>query len=102
MPPKKVENVTMEIMAFGDVEMFTRPCVDCGQITGSFCDHCFAKDRIDDEQWAENQHTPLCTACDENFKMCHFCRGLLWARQPAWPCARVSVGQTATESRKTA
>ena len=102
MPPREVENVTMEIMAFGtDEQIFIRPCVDCGQITGCFCDHRFAKDRIDDEKWAENQRTSLCTACDQSFNMCHFCRRLLWARQPAWPCARVSVGQTATESKTT-
>ena len=83
MPPKKVEDVTMEIVAYGTVEMLTRPCVDCGRITGCFCDHCFAQDRIADEQWAENQRTPLCTACDREFDKCHFCRRQLWARRPA-------------------
>ena len=83
MPPKKGEDVTMEIVAYGTVEMLTRPCVDCGRITCCFCDYCFAKYRIEDEQWAENQRTPLCTVCDREFDKCHFCRRQLWARPPA-------------------
>ena len=32
-------------------QVFTRPCVDCGMRTGSYCDFCFAQDRIPDEPW---------------------------------------------------
>ena len=80
----KDEKATLEVMAFGTVEMFNRPCVDCGRITGNFCDYCLAKDRAEDEEWAAGQRTPLCMPCDRSFDMCHFCRGQLWARQPAW------------------
>ena len=83
-PTATDEKVTLEVMAFGTVEMFNRPCVDCGRITGNFCDYCLAKDRAEDEEWAAGQRTPLCTPCDRSFDMCHFCRGQLWAQQPAW------------------
>ena len=65
-----------------------RACVDCGLYTGCYCDgndwgECFAADRMPREHWANNQRTPLCTACDRRFSMCHFCRGQLWAVPPA-------------------
>ena len=82
--PTATDEVTLEVMAYGTVEMLNRPCVDCGRITGSYCDYCLAEDREEDEEWAAGQHTPLCTHCDRDFDMCHFCRRQLWARQPAW------------------
>ena len=41
----------LEIFAFADdreegLKFFLRPCVDCGRITGSFCDFCRAKDKL--------------------------------------------------------
>ena len=84
MPPKNDEKggekVMMHVMAVGTVEMFTRPCVDCGQITGCYCDYCLAKDRVKDEEWADGQATPLCSDCDRRFDMCHFCRKQEWVR----------------------
>ena len=80
--------VALEALAVGTQEELCRPCVDCGLYTGCYCDgidwgECFAADRLPREHWANNQRTPLCTACDRRFNMCHFCRGLLWAVPPA-------------------
>ena len=36
----------MEVLAAGDPQTLTRPCIDCGLITGRFCDFCLAKDRF--------------------------------------------------------
>ncbi len=30
----------MEVFAIGSVDMLCRPFVDCGQATGSYCEHC--------------------------------------------------------------
>ena len=35
-----VPGETLTVAAVGNKEMFLRPCVDCGLITGSFCDEC--------------------------------------------------------------
>ena len=64
----------MEVLAFGTPEMLTRPCVDCGKITGSFCDYCRAADRMPTQTWAQNQATPLCMTCDRKYDKCRFCR----------------------------
>ena len=64
-----------------ECELF-RPCVDCGLITGSFCDFCKAADWLPDEAWAEHQVTPLCTRCDRMRDACHFCRGEHWCVPP--------------------
>ena len=82
------DQVALEALAVGTQEELCRPCVDCGLYTGCYCDgndwgDCFAADRLPQEHWANNQRTPLCTACDRRFGMCHFCRGLLWACPPA-------------------
>ena len=68
----------LQVLAVGSEDMLCRPCVDCGTKTGNFCDHCYGADRVPSEQWAEGQHTPLCTTCDEASGMCHFCRGVAW------------------------
>ena len=85
----------MEIICTGDVKTLCRPCVDCGLITGRFCDHCYASDRMPTERWSPGQLTPLCSKCDNKHDSCHFCRGQKWcmpfprgARPPepaAWP-----------------
>ena len=82
------DQVALEALAVGTQEELCRPCVDCGLYTGCYCDgndwgDCFAADRLPRERWANNQRTPLCTACDRRFGMCHFCRGQLWACPPA-------------------
>ena len=72
----------LEVLAVGTPETLNRSCVDCGRVTGRFCDYCYAKDRIPDEKWEEGQMTPLCSVCDNKFGACHFCRGLKWSVPP--------------------
>ena len=70
--------IPFQVLATGSEEMLNRPCVDCGLVTGSFCDYCEAADRCPDEEWAAHQMTPLCTKCDRKWNACHFCRGQQW------------------------
>ena len=70
---------TLEILCAGDIETLYRPCVDCGQITGCYCDFCLGKDRHPSDVWADGQRTPLCTRCDAKHGQCHYCRGIQWA-----------------------
>ena len=74
----------MEVLCFGSVELLNRPCVDCGQWTGRFCDYCYAVDRLPSEQWANGQLTPLCSACDNARDSCHYCRGVQWCIPFSW------------------
>ena len=62
--------------------LFYRPCVDCGQKTGCFCDHCEAQERMPDQWWVNGQLTPLCTACDAMRGACHLCLGLYCTLAP--------------------
>ncbi|OLP89578.1 hypothetical protein AK812_SmicGene28942 [Symbiodinium microadriaticum] len=85
---KKTRMARLIVSTAISTEELCRPCVDCGLYTGCYCDgndwgDCFAADRLPRERWANNQRTPLCTACDRRFGMCHFCRGQLWACPPA-------------------
>ena len=72
----------MQVLATGSEEMLNRPCVDCGLITGRFCDYCLASDRMPGEVWAAGQMTPLCSYCDNKHDACHFCRGQTWCTPP--------------------
>ena len=84
MPAK----IPMEVFFFpqrGSEEMLCRPCVDCGLITGRFCDWCYAQDRDPNAEWAAGQLTPLCSKCDWKHGRCHYCRGLSWATPPPHP-----------------
>ena len=74
----------MEVLCFGSLEQLNRPCVDCGQWTGRFCDYCYAVDRLPSEQWADGQLTPLCSACDNARDSCHYCRGVQWCSPFPW------------------
>ena len=59
------------------------PCVDCGLMTGNFCDggisveldSCFASERVP-TLYLNNkgQRTPLCTYCESHSWFCRFCR----------------------------
>ena len=73
---------TLQALAVGSLELLTRPCVDCGLKTCRFSDPCFAQERMPEEGWAENQHTPLCSMCDNAHDMCHYCRGVPWCAPP--------------------
>ncbi len=84
----------VDFLCWGDAATLTRPCVDCGLLTGRFCDFCLASLRIPDEQWADGQATPLCSTCDNRHGACHFCRGLTWcmpaphaSTEPASSCS---------------
>jgi len=58
------------------------PCVDCGLMTGNFCDgdliECFAAERVP-KDYANigevgMQRTPLCAYCETRWNFCRFCR----------------------------
>ena len=72
----------LQVYAVGSPELLIRPCVDCGLKTGGYCDKCLAEDRMPEEEWAEGQHTPLCSKCDEAHKKCHYCRRVPWCVPP--------------------
>ena len=76
------DTVIIERLASGPTDMLVRPCVDCGLITGRFCDFCLAEERCPTEVWCENQMTPLCSKCEEKHDKCHFCRKVSWATPP--------------------
>ena len=76
------------------------PCVDCGLMTGNFCDGgfiypdgitvnfdtCFAAERVPQEYTDRGgygrQRTPLCTYCETFFHFCRFCRGVKGCTPP--------------------
>ncbi len=73
----------MEIFAMAEeVEMLNRPCVECGKITGNFCeglsgargDPCTAARRMPSQIWADGQRVPMCSTCEDQLKFCKFCR----------------------------
>ena len=82
--PEAYQVRDMEVLCCGDEKDLNRPCVDCGLITGRYCDFCLAVTRIPTEAWIQNQHTPLCSKCDWKHGKCHFCRGQSWATRPPW------------------
>ena len=60
------------------------PCVDCGLLTGNFCeggprlnyeDLCFASLWVPQAYEESSQRTPLCTFCETLSRHCRFCRG---------------------------
>ena len=69
------------------------PCVDCGLMTGNFCDgslkagydQCFAADRVPKDFPPECyglMRTPLCSYCETCSEYCHFCRGVMSCTPP--------------------
>ena len=78
-------------MSFIDAEAMqrareaSRPCVDCGLLTGCFCDFCYIAERYPCPEQDRLRHTPLCTRCDrENDDGCHYCRRVQWCTPPTW------------------
>ena len=66
----------------GNLISLIRPCVDCGLLTGNWCEaSCFAEDWLGSklEDWQDSQITPHCSLCEEEYQFCHFCRGKDWA-----------------------
>ena len=80
----------VEVLAYGEESDLLRACVDCGQVTGRFCEtlsgdgDCMAATWIPSESWAQGQRTPLCSSCDWRLGACHFCRKVCWATLPKW------------------
>ena len=72
----------VQVLGLGARDTLVRPCVDCGLMTGRFCDYCRAADRLPDETWAHNQLTPLCHYCDNKHDECHYCRRQIWCTPP--------------------
>ena len=70
----------VEVLAWDDYDMGSRPCIDCGRRTRRFCgtltqkDSCLAQERGPSEKWSKGQHTPLCSICQEDHKACRLCR----------------------------
>ena len=70
------------------------PCVDCGLLTGNFCDgepvavgydRCFAANRVPEDYsfvGKGSQRTPLCSYCETLFDYCRFCRGVMSCTPP--------------------
>ena len=70
------------------------PCVDCGLLTGNFCDGsphsvgyngCFSVNRLPKDYPSEmygGMYTPLCTYCETRFGYCRFCRGVASCTPP--------------------
>ena len=89
------------------------PCVDCGLMTGNFCDgspssvgydRCFSTDRVPKDFSPEvysQMRTPLCTYCETRFGHCRFCRGVSSCTPPNcthhWSGVAVSVSRSFTE-----
>ena len=60
----------------GELIPLIRPCVDCGLLTGNWCEaSCFAENWLGSklEDWQDSQITPHCTFCEKNYQFCHFC-----------------------------
>ncbi len=97
------EPVVVRRRAGGDQATFCNPCVDCGMITGCYCEYCLAECRMPEEAWAPGQCTPLCTKCDrKNDGLCHFCRGVAWVTPQSHGCnfmpRRILPGQSERRS----
>ena len=72
-PQPSTNTVEFTVLSSGsDSTLFYRPCVDCGQTIGCFCDYCEAQERMPDQRWEKGQLTPLCTTCDAMRGACHF------------------------------
>ena len=58
---------------------YVLPCIDCGHMTGSWCDGC---EKTMEEQ--KKRLTPLCSICEKHVLVCHRCRGVAMATPFAW------------------
>ena len=83
------------IVSVGSADDFLRPCVDCGERTGNYCETptplgsehwqggvCLAETWVPSEGWAEKQRTPLCTRCEGARGACHYCIKNQWCTPP--------------------
>ena len=80
---------TKYIHCVGSLEDLLRPCIDCGQPTGSHCktkkqqghlfskgSGCLAPFRVPNEKGQPEQETPLCIPCQYDHFACRFCRAV--------------------------
>jgi hypothetical protein len=90
------------------------PCVDCGLLTGNFCDGsphsvgyngCFSVKRVPKDYPSEmygGMYTPLCTYCETRFGYCRFCRGVASCTPPNrnhhWSGVSGSIGPSTAVS----
>ena len=82
------------------------PCVDCGVLTGNFCegnnDRCFAAERVPSDYQQSSQRTPLCSWCETVSEVCRFCRGVRGCTPPTagkhW--SGVANGRTFTRAKR--
>ena len=94
-----------EALCVGDADQLLQPCVDCGRVTGNFCEttlqqghalwqggSCFVADHVRGSDWAPNQRTPLCTECEERHGACRFCRKVHSCTPPAHRRKRQLIG----------
>jgi len=78
-----VNDDVLIVRSAGPAALYFRPCVDCGRMTGSYCETkkqaghrlwqggvCLAADRVPSEEWGEGQSTPLCTRCEAVYYAC--------------------------------
>ena len=76
-----------------------RPCVDCGLITGNFCDgigyECYAEVHVPGEDWCVNQRTPFCNFCESKRPACRF-----YMRTPSCTPPETSVHKGNDKPRK--
>ena len=96
MATKSAAAEELTILCTGDPAQLLRPCVDCGLLTGNFCETmaqaghaewqggvCLAADRVPTEVWASGQRTPLCSRCEDQHGACRFCRRVHSCTPPA-------------------
>ena len=88
--------MVLDVLCFGTEEQLLQPCVNCGLITGNFCEtqrqrghdlwqggYCFVADHLRGSDWAPYQRTPLCTKCENLYGSCRFCRKVHGCTPPA-------------------
>ena len=91
----------------------TLPCVDCGLMTGNFCDggpalnyedRCYANQR-DPHGYPfpmSTRRTPLCTYCETSLNYCRYCRGVSSCTPPPtqvhWSGTRNAMARKSEEA----
>ena len=83
------QRVPFQVLAASTQEnptILIRECVDCGLLTGRFCDDCYAAERFplgdaNGSGLAQGQLTPLCSSCDNWRDGCRYCRDI-WVTKP--------------------
>ena len=83
--PQLDQMLALSVTSVGTPDSLIRPCVDCGRMTGNFCENeCLAEHWLPSEHWSPGQSTPQCTRCEWKFVACHFCRRVHMATPPSW------------------